>query len=133
MKLHDNLAGPGITILTDKSAVLFSGYYEHELLETPSGLFGGGAVVKYSNLGSVVLKNAFLGGQISYSFTKINGGKIIPFVGLMAGTDFQFAAAWYCTQAGVRYFFKDNLAVTGRFGFGNNWFISPEIGLDFRF
>ncbi len=133
LKLHDNLAGPGFSVLTDKSAVLFSGYYENEIAQISSGLFGAGVAVKYCNLGSTISNNVFFGAMVTYNFRNIGESSFIPFLSLTAGSDGSLKRAWYCTQAGVRYFTNEKMAITGRFGFGNNWFISPEIGLDFRF
>ncbi|MCE1165604.1 MAG: hypothetical protein LWX07_09415 [Bacteroidetes bacterium] len=133
LKLHDNLAGPGFSVLADKSAVLFSGYYENEVTQVSSGLLGVGLTVKYSNLGSTTENNVFVGGMATYNFRNIGESGFVPFVSLTAGTDGGLKTAWYCTQAGVRYFVSGNMAVTGRFGLGNKWLISPEIGLDFRF
>lgn len=133
LKLHDNLAGPGISVLADKSSVLFAGYYENEVVQISSGLFGIGLAVKYSNLGSTTENNLFVGGMATYNFSNIGESSFIPFISLTAGADGGFKTAWYCTQAGVRYFVSDKMAVTGRFGLGNKWLVSPEIGLDFRF
>jgi len=133
LRLNDNLAGPGISILTDKSAILFSGYFEHETVPIYSGLLGLGFAVKYANLGSSIASDAFIGGLITYNFRNIGESKFTPFLGLCLGADAKFKTGWYSGHAGVRYQYEDNVFLTGRLGFGNNWYISPEIGVDFRF
>jgi len=133
LRLNDNLAGPGISILTDKSAILFSGYFEHETVPVYSGLLGLGFAVKYANLGSSIASDAFIGGLITYNFRNIGESKFTPFLGICMGADAKFKVGWYSAHGGVRYQYEENIFLTGRLGLGNRWNFSPEIGVDFRF
>jgi|WetSurMetagenome_2_1015567.scaffolds.fasta_scaffold717017_2 hypothetical protein len=132
MKLKDSYAGPSVALMVDKTVVAFSGNYEYEFLETSSGLFGAGITARYWNWNSDATGNMVIAGQLNYNFSKINDGALVPFVGLVAGTNFNASQGFYWWQGGIRYFYAKNAALTGRIGLGNMGHVAPEIGIDFR-
>jgi len=147
LKKGDHLLGPTIGIWTKGSSVTLGGNYEYQITQAGPGTIAIGAVFRnwsYSSANITYTNNMF-GFQTNYNFNKIDNGKFVPFVGIVLGfnnigkstspVNFAFAYSsgfWTWLQGGVRYFVDDNVALVGRFGLGNNDFITPEIGVDFR-
>lgn len=151
IKVGDNLLGPTLGIWANGINLTLGGNYEYELREFGPGVLGIGGLIRFWTQSDDVVgvkiefKNTTLAAQANYNFTNLPYENWVPFIGLVLGYNSVSFKSTYSNvgsigsalimwgQAGVRYFIKPNLAVVARFGAGNNDFIVPEVGVDFKF
>ena len=159
LKERDNLLGATLGFWLKGSVPTFGVNFEHQLTQAGIGTISLGGIFRYYSYtynypNSDSRRYAFssFGVQSNYNFNQIGDGKFVPFLGLVAGynsvnqtyTDFTkrgvyvsdityTSGAWIWGQAGMRYFFSNNIAGVARLGLGNQDFYSLELGLDFKF
>ena len=133
MKLHDNYAGLSVSSEIDNEVMSFNMNYEHELIKTGRNLIGIGASVKHLNWGSTLSGNVFVSGQVNYNFANIGDRELVPFVGVMFGTNINYKKKYYIGQAGLRYFTEKNLTMIMKYGIGNRSYVVAEVGVEYRF
>jgi len=156
---HDNLIGGTLGFWAHKSSPTFGFNYENQITQAGIGTISIGGLFRYwtytdnySNGDSRKYAFSSFGLQSNYNFNQIGDGKFVPFLGLFVGynnvnqtytdvtkhgtyeTDISYSSgAWLWGQAGVRYFFSNNVAGVARLGLGNQDFYELEIGVDFKF
>jgi len=151
IKVGNNLLGPTLGIWANGINLTLGGNYEYELREFGPGVLGIGGLIRFwaqsDNVAGLKIefKNTTLAAQANYNFTNLPYDNWIPFIGIVLGYNSVSFKSNYSNvgsigsslilwgQAGVRYFIKPNLALVARFGAGNNDFIVPEVGVDFKF
>jgi hypothetical protein len=158
LRERDNLLGVSLGFWPVNSAPVFGASFEHEISQAGIGTFGLGGLFRYYTYGVTYFNGdsrrynfSSFGLQANYNFNQIGDGKFVPFVGLVLGynsvnttyTDMHgggvylydvtyTSGAWLWGQAGLRYFFSNNVAGTVRVGFGNHDFNTLELGVDFK-
>ena len=158
LKEKDNLLGVSLGFWATNSAPMIGVNFESNISQAGIGTIGLGGIfryyaysVSYSNGDSRKYTFSSFGFQGNYNFNQIGDGKFVPYVGLVLGynvinntytdvtkhavyiSDVTYrSGAWLWLQAGMRYFFSNNVAGTVRIGFGNNDFNTLELGVDFK-
>jgi hypothetical protein len=156
---RDNLLGATIGFWAHGSAPTFGVNYEYQITQAGIGTISLGGIFKYwawtndyPNGDSRKYTFSTFGVQSNYNFNQIGDGKFVPFLGLVIGynsisqtftdvhhnvfneTDITYTSgAWLWGQAGMRYFFSNNVAGAVRLNLGNNDFVAVELGVDFKF
>ena len=133
MKLHDNYAGLSVSSEIDNKVMSFNVNYEHELIKSGQDLIGVGASIKHLNWGSTMSGNVFVSGLVNYNFANIGDRKLVPFVGLMFGTNINYKVKYFIGQVGLRYFTGKNLSMIMKYGIGNRSYVVAEVGVEYRF
>ncbi len=133
MKLHDNFAGLSVSSEIDNKVMSFNLNYERELIKAGENLIGVGASVKHLNWGSTMSGNVFVSGQVNYNFANIGDRKLVPFVGVMFGTNINYKVKYYIGQVGLRYFTGKNSSMVMKYGIGNRSYVVAEVGVEYRF
>jgi|WetSurMetagenome_2_1015567.scaffolds.fasta_scaffold92685_3 hypothetical protein len=146
LKERDNLLGGTLGFWTNHNSPTFGVNYENEVTQAGIGTIGIGGLLRFSSYRNDYYNdhnsNLFIGAQGNYNFNEIGDGKFVPFLGLVLGfysstpgNDFESknSGLWLSGQAGMRYFFSDNVAGVVRFGLGSNNFNALELGVDFKF
>ncbi|MGB9697389.1 MAG: hypothetical protein ACP5P3_08585 [Ignavibacteria bacterium] len=151
IKVGSNLLGPTVGLWANGINLTLGGNYEYELREFGPGVLGIGGLIRFwaqsDDVAGVKIefKNTTLAAQANYNFTNLPYENWVPFIGIVLGYNSVSFKSTYSNigsigsglimwgQAGLRYFIKPNLALVARFGAGNNDFIVPEVGVDFKF
>jgi hypothetical protein len=156
---RDNLLGATIGFWAPKSSPTFGVNYEYQITQAGPGTISLGGIFRYwawthdyNNGDSRKYSFSTFGVQSNYNFNQIGDGKFVPFLGLVIGynsitqtftdvshnvineTDITYTSgAWLWGQAGMRYFFSNNVAGAVRLNLGNNDYYTIELGVDFKF
>lgn len=159
LKEGDNLLGGTLGLWAHKSSPTFGVNYEYQMTQAGIGTISLGGIFRYwsytddySNGDSRKYSFSTFGVQSNYNFNQIGDGKFVPFLGLVLGyntvnqtyTDYTrhgvylsdvsyTSGAWLWAQAGMRYFFSNNVAGAVRLGLGNHDYYTLELGVDFKF
>lgn len=133
LKNNDILLGVSGTYEANNKVGITSLNFEYEKFDINSAILGFGASAKYFQFTNSQNKNSFLSIHTNLNFNKVLGGKIVPFIGLLGGANFELSDNLYGVHIGLRYFTSKNILVSVKNSFNNRSLISPEFGLDYKF
>ena len=130
---NDILLGISGAYEVDNKVAISSLNFEFEKFDFNSAVLGIGASLKYCNFSGSFNKNSFIALMTNLNFNKISDGKLIPFIGLTGGTNFEFSDNLYGIHIGCRYSSSDHILIYAKYGLTNRSPLSPEIGIDYKF
>jgi len=144
-KAGENYVGPSVSLATYGSTAAIGGNFEHAVNDK----WGWGIAAQYFSysvsygFGDYTTKYVSLAGTAAYHFEVEGNEKLDPFVGAALGYNIVSIDCPGSTCAGarssglllggfggLRYWVKDNLAITGRTGYGLGYL---SAGVDFKF
>ncbi len=146
-KAGENYVGPSVSLATYGSTAAIGGNFEHAVNDK----WGWGIAAQYFSYSTsgfgfkYSTKYVSLAGTAAYHFEVEGNEKLDPFVGAALGYNivsidcplaacdgdaFKSSGLLFGGFGGVRYWVKDNLAITGRTGYGLGYL---SAGVDFKF
>ena len=132
MKRFDSFFGASAGAEIDNQYSVFGVNYEIELFNFGPGLAAVGGSMQYRNQGYTPSGNTFIIAELIYNFSKISGGKFVPFLSAAGGSNFEFDEKYYSGQAGLRYFINEKNSLAVKYGAGKRSNSTIELCYDVK-